>query len=110
MRNTPSKAMSRAAASSRGPLPSVAVVASRYHAQIPDRLVQGAAEVYLDQSPVRRRSRDRAGQMHVFHAPGSFELVALSLAAAESGRFDGVVALGCIVKGQTRHDEYIAQA
>ncbi|MBL8990500.1 MAG: 6,7-dimethyl-8-ribityllumazine synthase, partial [Phycisphaerae bacterium] len=43
-------------------------------------------------------------------APGSFELLALCGAAARSGRFDGVVALGCIVKGQTRHDEYLAAA
>ena len=32
------------------------------------------------------------------------------MAAADSGRFAGVVALGCIIKGETRHDEYLAHA
>ncbi len=41
---------------------------------------------------------------------GAFELVSLSAAAAASGRFEGVLALGCIVKGETRHDQFIAEA
>jgi 6,7-dimethyl-8-ribityllumazine synthase len=45
----------------------------------------------------------------VIEAPGSYELPALSLAAAARG-YDGVVALGCIIKGETIHDEVIAHA
>jgi 6,7-dimethyl-8-ribityllumazine synthase len=46
----------------------------------------------------------------IFFAPGAFECVALSNAAAESRAFDGVVALGCIIKGETKHDEVLGHA
>lgn len=89
------------------------MVVSRYHADITDRLLDGAIDAYRRSGPLSpsrpRRRADAAGPA-VIDAPGSFELVALSLAAARSGRFDGVVALGCIIKGQTRHDEHIARA
>lgn len=46
----------------------------------------------------------------VIDAPGSFELPALCHAAAATGEFAGVVALGCIIKGQTSHDQHLASA
>ncbi len=79
----------------------VAVVASAYNASITDRLLRGAV----------RRCRERTGRMPaVYRAPGSFELPAIAHAAAESGAFDAIVALGCIIKGETDHDAHIAGA
>lgn len=46
----------------------------------------------------------------MYRAAGAFELPGLCLAAAESGRYQGVVALGCLIRGETRHDRYIADA
>lgn len=43
-------------------------------------------------------------------APGAFELAALAARLAETGAYRGVVCLGCVVKGDTRHDEYINAA
>jgi 6,7-dimethyl-8-ribityllumazine synthase len=83
--------------------PAVAVVVSRYNASITDRLVEGALDAYA------LRGGDPAS-VHVFHAPGSYELPALAMAAAETGRYRGVVALGCLIRGETRHDRYIAEA
>ena len=40
-------------------------------------------------------------------APGAFELGILSLAAARSGRYVGVAALGCVIRGETSHYDYV---
>lgn len=82
------------------PQASIAVIVSRYNASVTDRLRTGAVTAL----------RKRGAKATVVAAPGSYELPALALAAAESPRFDGVVALGCLIRGQTRHDRYIAQA
>lgn len=85
------------------PLPRIAVVVSRYNASVTDRLVEGAIAEY-----VRRGGQESL--VSVYEAPGAYELPALCLAAAETGRFRGVVALGCLIRGETRHDRYIADA
>ncbi len=85
------------------PAPAVAVVVSRYNGSVTDRLLAGALEEY-------ERRGGRRESVVVLDAPGSFELPALALAAARSGSFRAVVALGCIVRGETRHDRYLAQA
>jgi 6,7-dimethyl-8-ribityllumazine synthase len=83
--------------------PRIAIVVSRYNRSITSALLQGALAEY------ERAGAPRSAAA-VFLAPGSFELPVLALAAAETGRFDAVVALGCLIKGETRHDRYIAEA
>ncbi len=83
--------------------PSVAVVTSRYNASITDALREGATGVYV-------RAGGRRTDITHIAAPGAFELPVLSMAAAESGLFQGVLALGCLIKGETAHDRYIAEA
>jgi 6,7-dimethyl-8-ribityllumazine synthase len=85
------------------PLPAVAIAISRYNATITDRLLEGAIAAY------QARGGDPAS-LAILDAPGSFELPALALSAARTGRFAGIVALGCLIHGDTRHDRYIAQA
>lgn len=84
-------------------LPPVAIVVSRYNETITNALLESARSTYL----AAGGSADRLG---VIEAPGAFELPVLANAAAQSGLYRGVVALGCIIKGETRHDEYIAGA
>lgn len=81
----------------------MAVVVSRYNASVTDRLLDGARDAYV-------RRGGAAEDLTVITAPGAYELPALALAAARTGRFRGVVTLGCLVKGETRHDRYIAEA
>lgn len=88
--------------SGRASPPRVAVVVSRYNASITDKLLEGARGVFFEQCP--------GGVLEVIPAPGAFELPALALGAARSGRHDGVVALGCLIKGETPHDRIIADA
>lgn len=83
--------------------PPVAVVVSRYNASITDRLRDGALAAYVARG-------GRREDVQVFEAPGSFELTVIAAEAARCGRFAGVVALGCVIKGETRHDEYICHA
>jgi 6,7-dimethyl-8-ribityllumazine synthase len=83
--------------------PRVALVVSRYNAAVTDRLREGAARVYDDRFGGK-------GAIDVFDAPGAFELSILAYEAALTGRYAGVVALGCVIKGDTRHDEYINHA
>lgn len=45
-----------------------------------------------------------------FPAAGAFEITAIAAELAASGRFDAIVALGCIIKGETAHDEHLARA
>lgn len=84
-------------------LPNLAIIVSRYNASITDKLLVGALSAYSE------RGGDSAS-VAVFDAPGAYELPILAMAAAQTGRFAGVVALGCVIKGETRHDRYIAQA
>src|SRR5213082_3571799 len=48
--------------------------------------------------------------VQVFEVPGAFEVPQAARAAAESGRFDAVVCLGCVVRGETPHFDYISSA
>ncbi len=83
--------------------PALAVVVSRYNASITDRLLAGARQAFEE-------AGGEAARLTVIPAPGAYELPGLSLAAARTGRFGGVLALGCLIKGETSHDRYIAEA
>jgi 6,7-dimethyl-8-ribityllumazine synthase len=78
-------------------------VVSRYHHEITDSLKAGAIEAF-------RTAGGREENLHIVAAPGSWELVSICAAAASAGEFDAVVALGCIIKGETSHDQHIAAA
>ena len=50
------------------------------------------------------------GNVHLFSVPGAYEIPQAARAAAEPGRFDAVVCLGCVIRGETPHFDYIASA
>lgn len=79
----------------------IAVVVSRYNRWITDRLQDGAVAEFL-------RLGGTVEDLVIIAAPGTFELPSL-VSAASAGR-DAVVALGCVIKGETRHDAVIADA
>src|SRR5690554_7809014 len=78
-----------------------ALVASRYSGDVSARLVSSTRE-FLE-------SRD-AGSIELIWVPGAFELPLAAQLAAATWRFDAVIALGCILKGETDHDVYLAHA
>jgi len=81
----------------------VAIVVSKYHDFITDRLQTGAIAA-LTAAGVN------ADCMTVVRVPGSFELPSAAQQVAEGGGFDAVVCLGCLIKGETPHMEFIASA
>lgn len=80
---------------------SFAIVASRWNEFISNRLVEGA----LDGLERLGATQDR---VEVYRVPGAFEIPLLALRLAESEKFDAVICLGTIIRGQTPHFEYIA--
>jgi len=93
-------------ASHRRPIVSrfrVGVVASRFNGEITQRLVRGALRFFQTQ-------RLAPSQIRVVWVPGALELPVAALHLAKSGRYRAVVALGCILKGETPHYRYLADA
>lgn len=85
--------------------PRVCVVVSRYNDTVTGPMRRAAIETY------RTRFGDAQGTvLGMVDAPGTYELTALATAAIECGLYDGVVALGCVIRGETDHDRYISQA
>lgn len=79
----------------------VGIVVSRYHAEVTDRLLEGALEVF-------HAAGGRQEQLMVVDAPGSWELIPIAAAMLERGDLDGVVTLGLILTGETTHDRWLA--
>jgi 6,7-dimethyl-8-ribityllumazine synthase len=78
-----------------------AIVASRWNDFISSRLVEGALDA------LERLGADEK-LIEIFRVPGAFEIPLLALRLAESGKFDVVICVGTIIRGQTPHFEYIA--
>jgi len=81
----------------------IAVAAARFNADLTDELLAGC---------LRRLGELGVADDHVevVRVPGAFELPVTAKAFARTGRFDAVVCLGCVVRGETPHFEYIASA
>ncbi len=85
--------------------PRVCIVVSRYNDAVTGSMRAAAEAAYAS----RFAGRDDL-YLGIVEAPGAYELTALSAAAIESGAYEGVVALGCVIRGETDHDRYISQA
>jgi 6,7-dimethyl-8-ribityllumazine synthase len=79
----------------------VAIVASRFNGEITNQLLEAALEE-LDEAGVRREA------VTVMPVPGAFELPLAAMALAKTRRYACVVALGCVVRGETPHFDFIA--
>ena len=80
-----------------------AVVVSRFNDFVTERL-QTAALGALAKAGVA------TSDVTVVRVPGAFEIPIAAQHAAESGRFDAIVCLGCVIRGETPHFEYLASA
>ena len=81
----------------------VAIVVSRFNEQITGGLLAGAREALAEAGV-------EGDEVAVFEVPGAFEIPLAAKYAAESGQFAAVICLGCLIKGETMHFEYIADA
>jgi 6,7-dimethyl-8-ribityllumazine synthase len=78
-----------------------AVVVARWNSFITERLLQGALDAL-------RRSGCRSQDITVVRVPGSFEIPSQARTLAETGKFDAIITLGCLIRGETTHYEHIA--
>jgi 6,7-dimethyl-8-ribityllumazine synthase len=79
----------------------VAVVVSRFNSLVTDRLLAGALDA-LSRSGL---SKDN---LSVYRVPGAWEMPVLAGELARGGHCDAIVALGCVVRGDTPHFDYVA--
>src|SRR5262245_9204596 len=78
----------------------IAVVVSRYNLDISRRLLRGALEALEEHG---------APDPEVIWVPGAVEIPLVALTLAESGEVDAIVALGCIINGETAHFQYVCE-
>jgi 6,7-dimethyl-8-ribityllumazine synthase len=77
-----------------------AVVSTRWNTVITDRLLQGALDGLY-------RSGAAKGDVEIIRVPGAWEVPSAARSLAETGRFDAIVTLGCLLRGETAHYEAI---
>lgn len=78
-----------------------AVIASRWNPRITDALVAGARKTFADHGVAE-------GAVDVVRVPGAWEIPVAAARLAAAGRHAAIVALGCVVRGDTRHYEQVA--
>jgi 6,7-dimethyl-8-ribityllumazine synthase len=76
------------------------IVVSRFNTFITERLLQGALDGL-------RRTGARAQDIVVMRVPGSFELPVAARMMAQTGKYDAIVAIGCLLRGDTAHYDVI---
>ncbi len=74
-----------------------AIVVARFYAEIADRLVAGAREAF----------EAHGANVDVHEVPGAFELPLGARLCADSSRYAGVACLGCVVRGETDHYDFV---
>ncbi len=78
-----------------------AIVVSRFNEFITAKLLGGAVDA------LKRHGCEEANVTCV-HVPGAFELPLVAKRLAQSGSFDAIICVGCVIRGQTPHFEYVA--
>jgi 6,7-dimethyl-8-ribityllumazine synthase len=77
-----------------------AIVASRFNEFMVDRLIEGALDAL-------RRTGAAEDQVEVYRCPGAFELPGLVRKVVDTGRFQGVICLGVVIRGATPHFDLV---
>ena len=80
-----------------------AIIVSRFNADVTDGLLTGARAALAEAGV-------RDDDITLVRVPGAFELPVAAGRLASTGRFDAVICLGCVIKGDTMHFEYISAA
>ncbi len=77
------------------------IVVSRFNAFITDRLLAGTLDALT-------RAGANENQIEIVRVPGSFEIPLTAKKMAGNGRFDAIVCIGCVLRGETSHYDYVA--
>ena len=77
------------------------IIVSRFNNFITKRLLDGAIDVLT-------RHGVKEGDFDIFWVPGSYEIPITALKAAQSGKYDAIICLGAVIRGETPHFDYVA--
>jgi len=77
-----------------------AIAVSRFNSFITERLLAAAIDVL-------ERSGAKSGDVDVVHVPGAFELPLTAKKLALAGKYDALIAIGCVLRGETAHYDYV---
>ncbi len=83
------------------PYARIAIIASKFNFYIVERLLKGAL-AGLNQLGIKDQD------VTVIYVPGAFEIPVTYRVLCESKRYNGIIVLGCVIKGETAHFEYVA--
>jgi 6,7-dimethyl-8-ribityllumazine synthase len=78
--------------------PRIALCVARYYGDLSDKLEEGASDA-LNEEGVTQIDR--------FEVPGAFELPLVARYVAQSGRYDAIIALGAVIRGETDHYDFV---
>ena len=79
----------------------IAIVAARFNSFVVEHLISGAKEALL-------KSGTKETNIELYYVPGAFEIPLTLKKAVNTGKFDGIIALGAVIRGGTPHFEYVA--
>ena len=77
-----------------------ALVVSRFNSLITDRLLKGAMDAL-------QRAGAAKADVEVVPVPGAFELPLAATKLASTGKYDALIAIGCVIRGETSHYDYV---
>jgi len=78
-----------------------AIIAARFNSFIVDRLIEGALDAL-------RRSGTDTDTIPLVKVPGSWEMPVVAAELAKQGKYDGIICLGAVIRGETPHFDYVA--
>ena len=81
--------------------PRIALLVSRFNSLITEQMLAGARRRLLE-------GRVAPGDVSVLYVPGAWDLPQAARRLADSGRYDAIVAIGCVIRGETAHFDYVA--
>src|SRR5580658_5371432 len=76
------------------------IIVSEFNAFVTDRLLAGALDAFASAGA-------RKQQLEIIRVPGAFELPVAAKMLAATGRFDSLVCIGCVLRGETSHYDYV---
>jgi 6,7-dimethyl-8-ribityllumazine synthase len=81
----------------------IGIVVSRFNQFITEKLLQGALDALMSHGAVEEN-------VTIVRVPGAFEISLAAARMAENGRYDALVCLGAVIRGDTPHFEYVSEA
>lgn len=80
----------------------IAIIAARFNAEVTDRLVEGALKALTSHGA-------HEADIETWRVPGAWELPQAAARAVRAGRYNAIITLGCVIRGETPHFDYVCQ-